>query len=57
MDSDFEPVIFFLFHRENNGEDEPNWGTLYTYKKIPQQNPLYNYYILIKTLIKKRLRR
>jgi hypothetical protein len=39
-----------LGRRENNGEDEPNVGTLYTRKEMSQQNPLYNYHILIKTL-------
>jgi hypothetical protein len=26
--------------RENNGGDESNWGTLYTYMEMSQQNPL-----------------
>jgi hypothetical protein len=36
--------------RENNGRDGPNWGTLHPYMDMPQQNPLYNYYTLIKRL-------
>jgi hypothetical protein len=32
----------------NNGGDEPNQGTLYAFMEMSQQNPLYNYYILIK---------
>jgi hypothetical protein len=30
--------------------DEPNQGTLYAYMEMSQQNPLYNYYKLIKRL-------
>jgi hypothetical protein len=29
-------------NRENNGEDEPNQGTLYTYMEIPQEKPCTN---------------
>jgi hypothetical protein len=29
--------------RENNGVDEPNQGTLYTYMEMSQSNSLYNY--------------
>jgi hypothetical protein len=36
--------------RENNGGDEPHRGTLGAYTEMLQQNSLYNYYILIKTL-------
>jgi hypothetical protein len=36
--------------RDNNEGDEPNWGALYTYMKMSQWNPLYNYYTLIKIL-------
>jgi hypothetical protein len=35
--------------RENNGGDESNLGTLCTYMEMSQQDPLYNYYVLIKT--------
>jgi hypothetical protein len=38
--------------RESSGGDEPHWGTVYTYMKMSQRNPLYNYYVLIKTLKK-----
>jgi hypothetical protein len=38
--------------RNNNGEDEPNWGTIHVYMEMSQQNPLYNYHILIKTFKK-----
>jgi hypothetical protein len=37
--------------RDNNGRNEPNWGTLYTYMEMTQGNPLCNYPILIKTRI------
>jgi hypothetical protein len=30
----------------------PNWGTLYACMEMSQQNPLYNYYMPIKTLKK-----
>jgi hypothetical protein len=40
--------------REDNGGDEPNWDSLYTYMEMSQQNPLYNYYKLIKTFLKKK---
>jgi hypothetical protein len=36
--------------REYNGGDEPNQGILYSHMEMSQQNPLYNYYILIKML-------
>jgi hypothetical protein len=36
--------------KENNGGDESNWGILYEYVEKLQQNPLYHYYVLIKTL-------
>jgi hypothetical protein len=38
--------------RGNNRGDKINQGALYAYMEISQQNPLYNYYILIKTLKK-----
>jgi hypothetical protein len=34
------------------GRDKPNRGALYTHMEMSQQNLLYNYYILIKTLKK-----
>jgi hypothetical protein len=34
--------------RENNGQDEPNQASLHAYMEMSQQNPLYNYYKLIK---------
>jgi hypothetical protein len=33
--------------RENNGEDEPKQYTIYVYMEMSQQDPLYNYHILI----------
>jgi hypothetical protein len=41
-------VIPLWRKRENNRGEEPNWGTIYVYVEISQQNPLYNYYIPIK---------
>jgi hypothetical protein len=38
--------------RETNGGDKPNQGTTYLYMEMSQWNPLYNYYILIKTFQK-----
>jgi hypothetical protein len=37
---------------ENNGEGEPNRDRLFVYMEISPQNPLHNYYTLIKTLKK-----
>jgi hypothetical protein len=34
--------------RENNGRDEPNWGTIYVYMEMPQRNRPDNYCMLIK---------
>jgi hypothetical protein len=34
--------------RENNGENEPNQDTLYTYIEMLQWTLLYNYYTVIK---------
>jgi hypothetical protein len=39
-------------NRENNGVDELNWGILYVYIEMSQQNALYNYHILIKMFLK-----
>jgi hypothetical protein len=39
--------------REDNGGDELNQGTLYTYLEMPQQNILYNCYALIKMFLQK----
>jgi hypothetical protein len=38
--------------REINGGNELSCGTLYTYMELSQQNPLYNYYTVIKSLKK-----
>jgi hypothetical protein len=34
--------------KENNGRDEPNWGTVCVCMEMLQQNSLYNYYELRK---------
>jgi hypothetical protein len=36
--------------RKNNGGNKPNRGIIYVYMEISQQNPLYNYYVLIKNI-------
>jgi hypothetical protein len=36
--------------KQHKGGDEPNWGTLHIYMETSQQKPLYNYYMLIKSL-------
>jgi hypothetical protein len=38
--------------RKNNGEDEPNRGTLHAYGNVTVRPPLYNHYILIKNILK-----
>jgi hypothetical protein len=42
-----------ILRGENNVGVESNWGTLYAYMEMLQQNPLYRYYILIKIVIVK----
>jgi hypothetical protein len=39
--------------KENNGGDKPNWSTLYANVELSQQTLLNNYYILIKTFLKR----
>jgi hypothetical protein len=36
--------------RKNNGGSESNLGTLPAYMEMSQQNSLYNYHMLMKTL-------
>jgi hypothetical protein len=38
-----------LEKREKKGGEEPNWGTIYLYLEMSQQNSLCKYHLLIET--------